>query len=1070
MILGCRNNNPKLFELMGESTGISFENTLRYTEEFNPYTYRNFYNGAGVALGDINNDNLIDIYLTGNIVDNKLYLNKGNWEFEDITDKAGVACPNIWSTGATFVDINGDGLLDIYVCKSGKPEGQNRHNELFINQGDLTFKESSKLYGLDIKGLSVHAAFLDYDKDGDLDVYILNNSIRSVGGYDIIKDQRNIPDPNNNGNKFLENVNGYFEDVTEKVGMFNSAIGFGLGITVSDFNNDLWPDLFISNDFFEKDYLYINSKSGTFIEASDKYFEALSMGSMGADTADLDNDLNSDLLVTEMLPASLERKKTKAIYDSWDKFKLMESNGYSRQYPRNVLQRNMGNAGFFEIGRKSGVAATEWSWASLLFDMDNDGLRDIFIANGINKDLLDRDYLAYMANEEQVRILMEQKKKVIKSLIDIMPSAAVPNFAYKNNGGFNFQNMTTKWGLDKPSFSNGNSYADLDNDGDMDLVVNNVNMPVFIYRNNVDTLKNRSIQLSLNGDKLNTKAIGSKIILYDKDLKSMSEVFPSRGFQSSISHRIHFGVGDKKQIDSIIVIWPNGDKHLYQNLVTNKLINLNKTFGIKIDNKASNISVVKNPKLFEFKHIENEFIEFNRERLLTQMNHNEGPAMAVADLNNDQIDDVYIGGGKNQKGVLFVSTKKGDYQRQETPFDKDMASEDTNALFFDGDQDGDLDLIVASGGKAFSEISFSLNDRYYINEGNGNFKKQPQGLEFPRNFSSNAIAVADINLDGFNDIFIGERYNLKTYGKKGDGFIMLNKGNNTFKNIFQNELQNIGMITDAKFHDINNDQWPDLIIVGEWMPITILINNKGVFENKTKDYGLEKTSGLWNTIELVDANNDGIIDFIAGNHGTNSFLKENMRMYLNDFDKNGSEEQILCYKIDGKFYPALDKDELIDQLPYLKKNIVFYKDYAKKSIDEIIDKSQLIESSIFELHELKTSLFVSEENKFIQHILPDEIQYSPIYSILIKDDLKTNQKSLYLGGNQFLVKPQFGSYDASKGWMLPISFNENKFFNTIPKSLGIKGQIRKMEFLRKENKKYLIFSINNDSVKFHKIN
>ena len=447
---------------MDDSIGIEFNNTLSYTEEFNPYTYRNFYNGAGVSLGDINNDGLIDIYFTGNIVNNKLFLNKGNWKFEDITDSAGVACPQIWSTGSTFVDINGDGLLDIYVCKSGKPGGNNRHNELFINQGDLTFKESSKDYGLDITGLSVHSAFLDYDKDGDLDVYILNNSIRSVGGYDLIKDQRNIPDPNNNGNKFLENKNGYFVDITEKAGMFNSAIGFGLGITVSDFNNDTWPDLFISNDFFEKDYLYINSKNGTFVESSDMYFDALSMGSMGADAADLDNDLNSDILVTEMLPSSLKRKKTKAMYDSWDKFKLMESNGYAKQFPRNVLQRNIGNNSFLEIGRKSGVAATEWSWASLLFDMDNDGLRDIFIANGINKDLLDRDYLAYMANDEQVRMLMKKKEEVVKKLIDIMPSKAVPNFVYKNQGDFLFEEVSTKWGLDQPSFSNGNSYADLD--------------------------------------------------------------------------------------------------------------------------------------------------------------------------------------------------------------------------------------------------------------------------------------------------------------------------------------------------------------------------------------------------------------------------------------------------------------------------------------------------------------------------------------------------------------------------------------------------------------------------------
>ncbi|MBT5856911.1 MAG: VCBS repeat-containing protein, partial [Flavobacteriaceae bacterium] len=515
-------------------SGIVFENSLDYTENLNPYTYRNFYNGAGVAMGDINNDGLIDVYLTGNIVDSKMFLNKGDFKFEDITKTAGLACENVWSTGSTFADINGDGFLDLYVCKSGSPDGEKRYNELFINNGDLTFTESSKEYNLDILGLSVQSAFFDYDKDGDLDCYILNNSLRSVGGYDLIENQRLIPD--SQGNKLLENREGKFIDVSEQSGIYTSKIGFGLGITLSDYNEDGWTDLFISNDFFEKDYMYINNQDGTFSEKSEEYFHSLSLGSMGADSADLNNDLLTDLIVTEMLPKSLERKKTKAIYDSFDKYQRALSKGYYHQFPRNVLQRNYGKDGFLEIGRYSGISATEWSWASMIFDMNNDGLRDVFIANGIYKDLLDRDYLSYMANEERVRNLIKTEKEVIKKLIDVMPSQSVSNIAYENMGDFNFIDASVKWGLDQLSFSNGTAYADLDNDGDLDMVVNNVNMPVFVYKNNNDNFKRKSISFNLTGEKSNLNAIGSKIILkYGKTKQSMSENFPSRGFQSSIS-------------------------------------------------------------------------------------------------------------------------------------------------------------------------------------------------------------------------------------------------------------------------------------------------------------------------------------------------------------------------------------------------------------------------------------------------------------------------------------------------------------------------------------------------------
>lgn len=1072
ILVSCTSSDSKRFRLIPEEeTGISFENKLTYTEEFNPYTYRNFYNGAGVAIGDINNDGLLDIYLTGNIEDNKLYLNRGNWNFEDITLSAGVACHNIWSTGATFVDINADGFLDLYVCKSGKPGGENRANELFINQGDNTFIEQAKAYGLDVKGLSVHAAFLDYDKDGDLDAYVLNNSIRSVGGYDLIEGQRSIPDPNNNGNKFFENQNGTFVDVTTQVGMYTSAIGFGLGITVSDFNNDEWPDLFISNDFFEKDYLYLNTQEGSFEEVSDAYFGSLSMGSMGADAADLDNDLSPDLLVTEMLPKTLKRKKTKAKYDSWDKFTLMQKKGYANQLPRNVLQRNIEGKGFFEVGRKSGVAATEWSWASLLFDMDNDGLRDIFIANGINKDLLDRDYLAYMANEEKVRTLIQQKEEVIKKLIDIMPSQAVSNVSYRNLGEFDFEEVTEHWGLDQPSFSNGNAYGDLDNDGDLDLIVNNVNMPVFVYQNQTDTLSQRGLQVEFSAQGQNTKLIGTKAIAYTGNNKQIAELYPSRGFQSSVPHRLHFGVGVSTVVDSLLVTWPTGEKERFTQLKTNQIHRLSPTAsGVnKQQPKAQkSLSVVEAP--FSFVHQENNFIEFNRERLTTQMHSNDGPALATADVNQDGKTDVFIGGAKGQSGKLFISQKNGSFQEIVAPFEADLAAEDTQAMWMDIDQDQDLDLIVASGGKAFSIYSSSLTDRVYENKGNNVWERKKEALSFDRYFPSKALAKADFNQDGKMDLFIGERYNISTYGFPGDGFLMLNKGNGIFEQVQKPVFEAIGMMTDAVFSDLNGDGWEDLIVVGEWMPIRVFINQKGTFVEKTKDLGLTASSGLWNTLEVADVNQDGYIDILAGNHGTNTFLEANMKMFVADFDANGSAEQILCVQRNNAYYPLADKDELIAQMPVLKKKIVYYNDYANKKVDEILPSGLLENAYQVELNRLETTLYLGGKDGFLPLALPPEIQYAPVYAIQYLIDEKSNEKSLYLGGNQYLVKPQFGRYDASKGWKLSLH-NEaatNLVFGK-PKSLTIDGQIRGIAPLKLNNKTTMLFVINDEEIQFYPI-
>jgi hypothetical protein len=1065
-----KNSTNTLFQLK-DNTGISFSNRLVETEELNPYTYKNFYNGGGVALGDINNDGLIDVYFTGNLVDNQLYLNKGNWKFEDITDKAGVGCKNVWSSGVTFVDINHDGFLDIYVCKAGPPsEANNRHNELFINNGDLTFTEHSKAYGLDIIGLAVQANFFDYDKDGDLDCYLLSNSIRSVGNYDLIKNQRDTP--TKTGNKLLRNDDGYFVDVTEEANIYSSAIGFGLGITVSDYNNDSWPDIYISNDFFERDYLYINQKDGTFKENLEYQFESISMGSMGADAADLNNDSKIDIMVTEMLPKNIERQRTKTIFESWNKYDMEVKNGYHYQFSRNALHRNMGDNTFMEVSRFSDVAASEWSWASLLFDADNDGLKDIFISNGIYKDLLDRDYLTYMANEEQIRNMIKNDKQVMEKLMNLMPSQPVPNVAYKNLGEFQFTEQTKEWGLDQPSFSNGSAYGDLDNDGDLDLVINNVNMPAFVYENNVDTTKHKSITVKLNGSLKNTKAIGAKVeIYYGISKYDVLENFPSRGFESSVSHDLLFGVGDANIIDSLKITWPTGKKNIVQNIKTNKVYTYNESDN-KLKNDINTIAILNlNPLkssqgLFNFMHRENNFIDFNREQLLPEMYNNEGPNITTVDLNSDGHPDFYIGGAKGQSGKLFISQTDKTYKEISKPFDINSNSEDTDAVFFDSDNDGDLDLYICSGGKSFSKFDFSLNDRLYINDGNQNFTLNKDGLKFNEPISTSTVSVYDFDQDGDQDIFIGERFKVESYGIPTSGYILENKGQNTFEISNQEALKNIGLITDSTWEDINNDGVKDLIVSGEWMPISIFINQKGVLVNKTKEYGLDDTSGFWKTFKIVDIDADGDLDIIAGNKGENSFFKENTRMYVSDFDNNGKIEQIVCHKSGNDYYPIVDRDELISQIASLKQKLLFYKDYGKATIATIFSKEQLEKAIVLDINKVKTTLFINQDNAFTSRDFPNEIQYSNVEAIEIFDVNHDGKLDFLFGGNQYLIKPQFGRQDASQGWL--VYGNENNTFKkVIP--LNIKGQIRDFNISKINSKEYLLTTINNDSLKFYEI-
>ena len=1067
--LSCKDKKESqgLFVLKNKS-GINFSNTLVETESLNPYTYKNFYNGGGVALGDINNDGLLDVYFSGNMVDNQLYVNKGGFKFENITELAGVSCKDNWSSGVSFVDINHDGFLDIYVCQAGPPKEKDRHNKLFINNGNLTFSEESKKYGLDITGLAVQANFFDFDKDGDLDCYLLNNSIRSVGNYDLIKNQREKS--SETGNKFLRNDNGVFKDITKEVNVYSSAIGFGLGITVSDYNNDTWPDVFVSNDFFERDYFYVNQKNGSFNEKLTEQFKSISMGSMGADAADLNNDGYMDIMVTEMLPKSIQRQRTKTLFESWNKYDLSVKKGYHYQFSRNALHRNIGNNKFLEISRFSNVFASEWSWSTLLFDADNDGLKDIFISNGIYRDLLDRDYLTYMANADQIKDMIQNDKEVIKKLIDKMPSQPVINAMYKNTGDFQFKDYTHQWGLQKPSFSNGSAYGDLDNDGDLDLIVNNVNMPAFIYENTADSIANKSITLELVGGLKNTKAIGAKAeVFYGENNYSVLENFPSRGFQSSVSTNLTFGLGNCDVIDSLKITWTNGSTNTLKNLKTNAYYTYKESNGILTkgnlskDSSLNLLKKMKNP--FSFTHKENNAVDFNREQLLPEMFNNEGPHIASADINNDGFSDFYIGGAKGQPGILYVSQSENLFTEIVAPFNLHRSSEDTDAIFFDSDNDGDLDLYVCSGGKSFSKYDFSLNDRLYINNGNNSFSVSKVALPFKNPISSSTITVSDFDHDGDLDIFIGERFKVATYGIPSDGYLLENQGENKFEISNQESIKGLGLITDAEWYDLDNDGINELIIAGEWMPISVFkfLNEKLV--NITEQFGLENSHGFWKKIKVVDIDDDGDLDIIAGNKGENTFFEKEMRMFVSDFDNNGTVESIICYKKENEYYPIIDRDELVGQIASLKNNLLFYKDYKNATMSSIFTKEQLENATVLDVKTVQTKVLINQKNKFSAIEIPHEIQYSNVCAIETLDVNSDGNLDIIFGGNQYFVKPQFGRQDASDGWVL---YGEGTKFDNVF-SLQIDGQIRDFNVTKMNNKKTLITTINNDNLQFHEL-
>ncbi|MEN8125185.1 MAG: VCBS repeat-containing protein [Bacteroidota bacterium] len=1089
--LKTKDNVATLFTLLtSEDTGVDFINEVVNQKKFNIFKYRNFYNGGGVAIGDINNDGLPDIYMTANMRPNKLYLNKGNLKFEDISKSAGVFGSKPWSTGVTMVDINQDGFLDIYVSNAGNLEGNNHDNDLYINNGDLTFTEKASEYNLAKTGFSTHATFFDYDKDGDLDAYILNNSNIPVTSLAYAKqrevraqDWEGVPDIFRGvGDMLLRNDGDKFTDVSEEAGIYGSLIGFGLGVMISDINGDLYPDIYVSNDFYERDYLYINNHDGTFTEEVKKWTSHLSLSAMGIDMGDINNDGFIDIFITDMLPEGDQRVKSVMEFEGYNIYKLKQSKDFYQQYIQNTLQLNNGNNTFSEIACFSGISSTDWSWAGLIFDMDNDGFRDIFVTNGINHDLTDIDFVDYFANEIIQNMALTGQKEAIDSIINRMPVKPQPNYAYKNNRDLTFSNANKEWGFEIPSLSNGAAYGDLDNDGDIDLVINNVNMEAYIYRNNAETLTNNNyIKLKFIGKQSNKFAIGTSIKLYYKDNIVIQELVSSRGFQSSVDYDMTIGLGTSENIDSLRVIWPDDKTQKFTNIEANQFLTLNQSDASEIQlplKKVKSKTLLNEMSNAKFsKHEENTYSDFNYEGLITKMLSQEGPALAIGDVNNDGNEDVFIGGAKGQSGTIYLHRGKGKLKiSTQQVFVSEASYEDTAAAFFDVDGDGDMDLMVGSGGNQMGEEN-SYKNRLYLNNGKGYFSKSE--IFIPTvNKNTAVISPCDFDSDGDIDVFIGSRSIVGNYGVNPNHLFLENNGDGTFNNATERlayDLKDAGMVTNAIWVDVDNDDKKDLVIVSEWDTPKIYKNNGRRLAKIASS--LDDFYGLWNVVEAADLDNDGDMDFIFGNQGNNTLYRasqENpMKMWINDFDNNGTIEQIITRNINGKDYPIHMKKELTEQITFLKKQNLKASEYAHKTVSELFSKEIFKNSIKKKMNISETIIAINEgENKFIIKKLPTRVQLSCINDISCFDINKDGNLDLIMGGNNFEFKPQFSRLDADYGDVLLNEGNLEFTWQNYNKSgIFIKSEVKHINQLKDKNgKTFILFAINNEKPKIFSIN
>lgn len=1037
----CDSDQSAVFHLLdADDTGVTFNNSIYNADSLLLMSFEYVYNGGGVAIGDINNDDLPDLYFTGNMVSSKLYLNKGGFKFEDITEQANVST-NKWTSGASMVDINQDGFMDIYVCAGGLYNGtKSRSNLLFINQGDNTFQEQSKQFGLDDSGYSQHAAFLDYDKDGDLDLYLLTNELDPYSWKEYRPKRLNGEAPNTD-KLFKNNGDNTFSDVSKEAGILIE--GYGLGIGICDINNDHWPDIYIANDFLSNDILYINQQDGTFKNDIAQYLDHQSRNGMGTDLQDINNDGHTDIMVLDMLPTSNLRQKTMFGLFDYDKYKFGLESGYQPQYARNTLQLNNGNGTFSEIGQLAGVNQTDWSWGTLMEDFNNDGLNDILITNGFRLDVTNMDFATYSRQVTSTGIGTDEAKRN-QMLVKLreLPEIKLHNFIYQNNGDITFTDKSSAWGLSKPSYSNGTAFADLDRDGDLDLVMNNIDDHAFIYRNDVNKKDSPStthfLRVKLVGETPNLHGIGTKLILKDGGKTQYKYFSPYRGYISTMENIIHFGLGSEELIDSLEIIWPDGKYQLLKDVQSDQLISVRQSDAqvkkLKENKPAGTLfSDVTDTLGINYQHKEKDFADFKVQPILPHRHSQSGPGIAVGDINGDGLDDFYIGGSKEYRGALYLQNKSGAFQSH--PHKVDSTTEDMGSLLFDADLDGDLDLYVVGGGSGVDAKSPVFVDHLYLNNGLGDFVKSEEAL--PEISGSGAsVTAADYDQDGDLDLFVAGRIIPGYYPMPAQSYLLRNdskRGVCKFTDVSADQLPKggkLGLVTAALWTDYDNDGITDLMITGEWMPITILKNTGTGFEDKTAAAGLKDSNGWWNSLASGDFDHDGDIDYMLGNLGLNTQFKasvdEPVCIYAKDYDKNGRIDPVMCYYIEGKNYIAHSRDNLIEQISSMRGRFKTYSDYGNTPFDRSFLKEELKDAMVVKSNTFASSYLENLGNgKFNLSPLPVFAQLAPIYGMLTKDFNGDGHLDALMVGNSHATEVALGQYDACKGLYLMGDGNGN---------------------------------------------
>lgn len=1082
----CKNKEKQspLFEVLDKSgTGLAFANMLTPSDSFNIFHYMYFYNGAGVGAADLNNDGLIDLFFAANQQQNKVYLNKGSMQFRDVTTAAGIPNDHGWSTGVSVVDINNDGLMDIYVCRVGDYGPLKGHNQFLIctgidKDGLPHYTDKAKELGLNFSGFSTQAAFFDYDLDGDLDMYLLNHSVHENGTFRPRSEFMGKYHPLSGDRLYRNDSSIAFTDVTQQSAINSSAIGYGLGIAVSDINLDGYPDVYIGNDFHENDYLYLNQHNGTFKDDLNRCISHTSQYSMGVDIADVNNDGYSEIISMDMLPADPYILKRSLGEDAWDIFNLKIKSGYSYQFTRNNLQLNDRNGAFSEVGLYSGVYATDWSWAALWMDFDNDGLKDLFVSNGIPKRMNDIDYINYISNEEiQNKLRTDKIKEKDMALIDKFPQIKIPNKFFKNTGNLAFADLALQIGNDQSTYSNGAVYADLDNDGDLDVVVNNINEPALVYENKSNDKHDKAyVDLKLKGPAGNVNAVGAKAALFSAGQIYLYEKQGVHGFMSGMEIPMHIGL-DKIKVDSAFLVWPD---NTYQSLsipgnnpqltITwqkglpafdyRVITNYKKNTALQLTNIADSIHL-------QFLHKENHFPEFDREPLIPHMLSTEGPALAVGDINNDGLQDVFIGSAKWEKSAVFIQKPGGAFYRTTQPaFDIDSTFEDVDACIVDVNKDGFNDLVIASGGNEFYGNDEHLLPRVYLNNGKGQFSRLPNA--FPGIYETvSCIVPYDFNNDGYVDLFVGGRAVPWAYGQMPTSYLLQNDGTGKFIDVtaaHAKDLSTAGFVTRAIWFDIDKDGDSDLICSFEWGGIDAWMNNKGQFTRKP----LTDKKGWWNFMLPCDVDNDGDLDLVAGNLGMNCRLKatdkEPVRLYYNDFDDNGKKEQVLTYYVQGKEIPFANKGDLEKKMPVLKKNFLYAEDFAKAQLNDLFPAAKLKAADVFTANYFSNAILINDGHmQFTTRPLPWQAQLTSYRDAVIVNANNDSLPDLLLGGNYYENTIEMGRYDADWGTVL-INKGNRIFDVEGANGILIKGQVRHMQKIEIGKKEAFILARNNDSV------